>query len=77
MNLIDFGRNNNSQGSVRVSVLEAFDPLLTQKNNIGEWLVFHSRLGNEKSFSNFSENAHIRRFQYDVGTIVVNYCLVC
>ncbi|CAB3256692.1 unnamed protein product [Arctia plantaginis] len=34
MNLIDFGRNTNSQGSVRVSVLEAFDPLLTQKNNI-------------------------------------------
>ncbi|XP_047023656.1 phosphatidylinositol 4-phosphate 3-kinase C2 domain-containing subunit alpha [Helicoverpa zea] len=32
MNLIDFGRNS-AQGSVRVSVLEAFDPLLTEKNN--------------------------------------------
>ncbi|KAJ0179212.1 hypothetical protein K1T71_004924 [Dendrolimus kikuchii] len=34
-NLIDFGgRNQNTgQGSVRVSVLEAFDPLLTEQNN--------------------------------------------
>lgn len=33
MNLIDFGRNTVTQGSVRVSVLEAFDPLLTEQNN--------------------------------------------
>ena len=41
MNLIDFGRNSSTAGSVRVSVLEAFDPLLTEKHNIGEWFVFH------------------------------------
>ncbi|XP_013196087.2 phosphatidylinositol 4-phosphate 3-kinase C2 domain-containing subunit alpha isoform X1 [Amyelois transitella] len=33
MNLIDFGKNTNGAGSVRVSVLEAFDPLLTEQNN--------------------------------------------
>lgn len=33
INLIDFGKRNGSQGSVRVSVLEAFDPLLTEQNN--------------------------------------------
>ncbi|XP_050681509.1 phosphatidylinositol 4-phosphate 3-kinase C2 domain-containing subunit alpha isoform X2 [Leptidea sinapis] len=32
-NLIDFGRKPSGQGSVRVSVLEAFDPLLTDKNH--------------------------------------------
>ncbi|XP_046978612.1 phosphatidylinositol 4-phosphate 3-kinase C2 domain-containing subunit alpha isoform X1 [Vanessa cardui] len=34
MNLIDFGgRKSTGQGSVRVSVLEAFDPLLTEQNH--------------------------------------------
>ncbi|XP_045763916.1 phosphatidylinositol 4-phosphate 3-kinase C2 domain-containing subunit alpha isoform X1 [Maniola jurtina] len=34
MNLIDFGgRKSSGQGSVRVSVLEAFDPLLTEQNH--------------------------------------------
>lgn len=37
-NLIDFGRKSSSgQGSVRVSVLEAFDPLLTEQNHSGEF----------------------------------------
>lgn len=41
MNLIDFGSRGTvgGQGSVRVSVLEAFDPLLTEQNNPGEWFV--------------------------------------
>lgn len=39
-NLIDFGgRSKSGPGSVRVSVLEAFDPLLTEQNDIGEWFV--------------------------------------
>ncbi|XP_059060030.1 phosphatidylinositol 4-phosphate 3-kinase C2 domain-containing subunit alpha [Achroia grisella] len=33
-NLIDFGGRNSGPGSVRVSVLEAFDPLLTEQNNV-------------------------------------------
>ncbi|XP_073962722.1 phosphatidylinositol-4-phosphate 3-kinase catalytic subunit Pi3K68D isoform X4 [Choristoneura fumiferana] len=35
MNLIDFGgrKKNSGQGSVRVSVLEAFDPLLTEQSS--------------------------------------------
>lgn len=42
LNLIDFGHKSNSgQGSVRVSVLEAFDPLLTEQNHSGEWSVSH------------------------------------
>ncbi|XP_052751533.1 phosphatidylinositol 4-phosphate 3-kinase C2 domain-containing subunit alpha [Galleria mellonella] len=32
-NLIDFGGRNSGPGSVRVSVLEAFDPLLTEQSN--------------------------------------------
>lgn len=40
MNLIDFGgRSKSGPGSVRVSVLEAFDPLLTESNDVGEWFV--------------------------------------
>lgn len=43
MNLIDFGAHKPSgPGSVRVSVLEAFDPLLIEQSNAGEWFVFHS-----------------------------------
>ncbi|XP_026313861.1 phosphatidylinositol 4-phosphate 3-kinase C2 domain-containing subunit alpha isoform X2 [Hyposmocoma kahamanoa] len=35
MNLIDFGgRSKSGPGSVRVSVLEAFDPLLTESNDV-------------------------------------------
>ncbi|KAM3968313.1 LOW QUALITY PROTEIN: phosphatidylinositol-4-phosphate 3-kinase catalytic subunit Pi3K68D [Aphomia sociella] len=33
VNLIDFGGRNSGPGSVRVSVLEAFDPLLTDQSN--------------------------------------------
>ncbi|XP_049865129.1 phosphatidylinositol 4-phosphate 3-kinase C2 domain-containing subunit alpha isoform X2 [Pectinophora gossypiella] len=33
LNLIDFGGRGKAAGSVRVSVLEAFDPLLTETNN--------------------------------------------
>ncbi|CAH2091791.1 unnamed protein product [Euphydryas editha] len=33
VNLIDFGHKSTGQGSVRVSVLEAFDPLLTEQNH--------------------------------------------
>lgn len=43
MNLIDFGgkKNNSGQGSVRVSVLEAFDPLLIEQSSPGEWFMSH------------------------------------
>lgn len=48
LNLIDFGVRNKSggKGSVRVSVLEAFDPLLTEQSNPGEWFVFHCIIHN-------------------------------
>ncbi|KAJ8724887.1 hypothetical protein PYW07_015845 [Mythimna separata] len=50
MNLIDFGRNSSASGSVRVSVLEAFDPLLTERNN-----VEHAAASSECSSSVYEE----------------------
>uniref|UniRef100_A0A2H1VGX9 SFRICE_000012 n=1 Tax=Spodoptera frugiperda TaxID=7108 RepID=A0A2H1VGX9_SPOFR len=58
MNLIDFGRNT-AQGSVRVSVLEAFDPLLTEKNITGQNNNFqkteHAAVSSECSGSVYEE----------------------